>query len=122
MIKSILLVGLGSAIGGICRYLAQNALIKFTPGFPLGTFLVNFLGCFLIGIFYGLSQRTGSLNEEWTIFLTTGLCGGFTTFSAFSMENVLLLQNHHYGTFFLYFMLSLIVGILATFAGMMMMR
>jgi len=86
--KIVLLVGFGSFIGGMSRYLVtlfvQN---KILSTFPYGTLAVNIIGCFLIGVIYGLSEG-GNMNPEWRLFLATGIMGGFTTFSSFSNEQV----------------------------------
>ena len=79
--KSILLIGLGSFIGGVLRHLLSCCLNdSVVKGFPLGTLAVNLAGCFLIGILYGFFDRGTLINQELRIFLTIGLCGGFTTF------------------------------------------
>ena len=81
--KIILAIGTGSFIGGILRYLlSQFIQTKFVSTFPFGTLGVNIIGCFLIGLVFGLADR-GNLTQEWRLFLATGLIGGFTTFSAF---------------------------------------
>jgi fluoride exporter len=115
--KIILTVGLGSFIGGIGRYLiSQFVQTKFTGAFPCGTFAVNVIGCFLIGIVFGISAR-GNFNPTWQLFLTTGILGGFTTFSAFSMETVNLIRAGQAGTAMVYVTLSLVLGIFTTFVG-----
>jgi CrcB protein len=115
--KIVLLVGLGSFIGGISRYLVtlfvQN---KFLSSFPYGTLAVNIIGCFLIGTIYGFSER-GSMSAEWRIFLATGIMGGFTTFSSFSNETVSMLRDAQYWPAFSYIALSVIIGLAATFGG-----
>jgi len=115
--KIVLLVGLGSFIGGISRYLVtlfvQN---KFLSTFPYGTLVVNILGCFLIGIIYGFSER-GNMNAEWRIFLATGIMGGFTTFSSFSNDTVSMLRDGQYWPAFSYIALSVFIGLAATFGG-----
>jgi CrcB protein len=120
--KIILLVGLGSFIGGISRYLVslfiQN---KVLSTFPYGTLAVNIIGCFLIGIIYGLSDR-GNMNAEWRIFLATGIMGGFTTFSSFSNETVSMLRDAQYLQAVSYIAFSLIVGLAATFAGISLIK
>jgi CrcB protein len=83
---------------------------------------VNITGCLLIGIFWGLSFRSFDTNESWKLFLMTGLCGGFTTFSAFTLEGVGLLKENRTGLFFLYIAGSVIAGLLATYAGMKLTR
>lgn len=121
--KVALLVGIGGFIGGIGRYLATAYVSRLIQSpFPLGTFLVNVVGCLLIGIFFGLSERFSWMSGEWRIFLTTGLCGGFTTFSAFAYENVRLLQAANYITFAAYAIASLVVCLVATFAGISLVK
>jgi fluoride exporter len=128
MIKNILLVGLGGGIGSIARYLCQKWFLnQFPHAFPFGTFAVNVLGCFLIGIFWGLSFRPIEANENpvaigWKLFLMTGLCGGFTTFSAFTLEGVGLLREQKHAIFFSYIAGSVLLGLAATYAGMKLTR
>jgi CrcB protein len=120
--KIILLVGIGSFIGGISRYLVslfiQN---KVLSTFPYGTLAVNIIGCFLIGIIYGFSDR-GNMNVEWRLFLATGIMGGFTTFSSFSNETVSMLRDAQYLQAFSYVAFSVIVGLAATFAGISLIK
>ena len=119
MIKNILLVGFGGGIGSIARYCCQKLVAVYNHShFPWGTFAVNVVGCLLIGLFWGLSIKSFSDNETWKLLLMTGLCGGFTTFSAFTLEGIGLLRGNHTGLFFLYVGGSVIVGLLATFIGM----
>jgi CrcB protein len=120
MIHHLLLVGAGGAIGSIARWLCQRWVsYQFPHAFPLGTFAVNITGCFLIGIFWGLSFRN---TENWRLFLMTGLCGGFTTFSAFTLEGMSLLKENKTGLFFLYIAGSVAGGLLATYAGMKLVK
>lgn len=119
MIKSILLVGLGGGIGSIARYLCQRWIAaNYIHSFPWGTFAVNIVGCFLIGIFWGLSFKTFDTTESWKLVLMTGLCGGFTTFSAFTLEGIGLIKDQKIGLFFTYVAASVLLGLLATYAGM----
>jgi CrcB protein len=118
MIKNILLVGVGGGIGSILRYLCQKWVLQLYPsGFPLGTFLVNIIGCFLIGVFFAAAEKTTRIPAEWRLFLTTGICGGFTTFSAFAFENMNLLREGNISVTLLYVIGSVVLGILAVFAG-----
>jgi CrcB protein len=118
MFKLILIIGTGSFIGGVSRFLAsryiQNTVIS---GFPYGTLFVNILGCLLIGIFYGMSERGNFLSAEMRLFLTVGFCGGFTTFSTFASENLSLLKDGNFFYFALYTALSVFLGLMATYFG-----
>ncbi|MDR3715372.1 MAG: fluoride efflux transporter CrcB [Puia sp.] len=121
--KHLLIIGLGGGIGSILRYLLQIGVGRFTPvSFPWGTFLVNVSGCFAIGLLYGLSERHSWMTTDWRLFLITGLCGGFTTFSSFSYENMMLLRQGSYVYFLLYAMLSVLLGLSSTVAGAALMK
>ena len=123
MINNILLVGLGGGLGSIARYLSQRWFAAhFAQAFPWGTFAVNAAGCLLIGLFWGLSFKSFDSNENWKLFLMTGLCGGFTTFSAFTLEGIGLLKEQKTGLFFLYLAGSVLTGLLATYIGMKITR
>ena len=121
MIKNVLLVGLGGGIGSMARFLCQRWFAaNYVSSFPWGTFTVNIIGCLAIGIFWGLSFKSFNTNESWKLFLMTGLCGGFTTFSAFTLEGVGLLREQKLALFFSYIAASLVIGLLATYIGMRM--
>jgi CrcB protein len=123
MIRNILLVGLGGGIGSMARYLCQRWFADNYPHhFPWGTFAVNITGCLLIGIFWGLTFKSFTGNENWKLFLMTGLCGGFTTFSAFTLEGIGLLKEQRVGLFFSYAIASVVLGLAATYAGMKLIR
>lgn len=123
MIKNILLVGLGGGLGSIARYVCQRwVLAAFPHSFPFGTFAVNVTGCFLIGLFGGLTFKTFETNEQWKLFLMTGICGGFTTFSAFTLEGIGLIKENKTGLFMLYICGSVILGLFATYGGMKIIR
>ena len=114
----MLIVFAGSGFGGVVRYCMQTWVLKVYPSaFPLGTFIVNILGCLLIGLFYALSEKHNLLTTGWRLSLTTGLCGGFTTFSAFAYENMNLLKTGDYINMGLYIAASVLLGIAAVFAG-----
>ena len=123
MIKNLLLVGAGGAIGSIARYLCQRWFsLQGYSHLYLGTFTVNLVGCFLIGIFWGLSFRGFSYNEHWKLLLMTGYCGGFTTFSAFTQEGTMLLKQNRLGLFFLYAAGTVVAGFICTYLGMKITR
>ncbi len=116
MIKEVLLVGAGSFLGGVARYLVALAMKGMHTVLPWATLTVNIAGCFLIGVLWALCCR-GFGNSSMHFFLTAGFCGGFTTFSAFSKESVILLQSGNYAAFLLYVLGSAVFGIFAVMAG-----
>ena len=120
MLKTILFIGLGSFTGGVLRFLMSRWLQRWVLGaFPLGTFVVNVLGCLAIGLFYGLFEQGNLMNPNLKMFLTVGLCGGFTTFSTFMNENFLLAKDENFFYMALYVMLSLLVGFFMLYVGHM---
>lgn len=117
MNRTIILIGIGGLLGSIARYfLSQFIQNKYFSTLPLGTFIVNITGCFIIGVFLAISEK-GNVNPEWRSFLTTGFCGGFTTFSTFTYESNVLMQEGEYFYLTLYVSLSVIIGFAATFLG-----
>lgn len=118
--RIIMLIGLGSFIGGISRYLLSQLIQnKALTSFPYGTLTVNVIGCFLIGLIFGISERSG-LTLEWRLILTTGMLGGFTTFSAFSYESISLMREGQAGSALLYIGCSVVLGLLATYGGIIL--
>ena len=118
MLKNLLIVGLGGGAGSMLRYGVQKICNQQNAAtFPTGTLLVNISGCFLIGILWGLASRSVAWNEEMKLLLMTGFCGGFTTFSAFTLEGIGLLKENKMALFLIYITASLIGGLLATFIG-----
>ena len=115
MIKNLLLVGLGGGIGSMLRY--GGSLLMGSKLFPYATLSVNILGSFIIGIVFAIILKDAAFSNSWKLFIATGICGGFTTFSAFSLENMSLLQSGKYGLAFTYITLSIVLGISATFLG-----
>jgi CrcB protein len=119
----IVLVGVGGMLGSILRFVTGTLMSRqFGNRIPLGTFTVNIVGSFLIGLILGYSIKriaeTGHLSAaNWTLFFATGFCGGFTTFSAFCNEGFLLLKENQFSLFFVYFTASVVLGLLATAAG-----
>ena len=121
--KSLFLIGAGSAIGGICRYLVQILVGKYAGvAFPAGTFLVNLSGCFLIGLLYGLADRYAWMSMEWRLLLITGICGGYTTFLSFSYDAVCLLRQGNLVNFLLYVVGSMALCLVATAVGIWVIR
>ena len=115
--KLIIAIGTGSFIGGILRYLlSQFIQTKFLSTFPFGTLGVNIMGCFAIGLVFGLSDK-GNLSQEWRLFLATGIIGGFTTFSAFSNETFGMIRDGQHWYALLYISASIVLGLFATFTG-----
>lgn len=116
-IRIILLVGAGSFAGGILRYiLSQSMSAIWQHAYPFGTFTVNLIGCLVIGCVIGMAEKQ-TIGNEWKLFLATGLCGGFTTFSAFSLETLTLIRNGQLSIAFPYITLSVVIGIAATWSG-----
>ncbi len=123
MIKNFLLVALGGGVGSMLRYAIQKIMQpQSTDVFPTATFLVNIAGCFLIGIFWGLFSRSENWSYEMKLLLMTGLCGGFTTFSAFTLEGIGLLKENKTGLFLAYTAGSVLLGLLATYIGIRLVK
>lgn len=96
LLRSMLMVAIGGAVGSAMRYLTSKAIQDWLPNaFPYGTFAVNLLGCLVIGFLYGLVDRNILCDSSLKLLLITGLCGGFTTFSTFSNESLSLVQQGH---------------------------
>lgn len=123
ILKPILFIGVGGFLGSIARY-GLHLLISSRSAmvFPWGTFTVNISGCLLIGILVGLETRHELINDPLKWLLITGFCGGFTTFSTYSVEGLALLHEQQFGIFLGYTLGSVVVGILATFLGFSLMR
>lgn len=111
IIKNILSVGAGSFIGGIGRYLISLAMKGVCKGFPWATLAVNLSGCLMIGLLWGFLSRNASEGTSWGLFLTVGVCGGFTTFSTFSKEALTMLQAGQAWGFVSYITMSVLTGI-----------
>lgn len=121
--KDILIVGLGGGVGSVARFLCQRSVSAWYPhAFPFGTLIVNFLGCFLIGLLLGLMEKGSIVKPEMRLLLVTGFCGGFTTFSAFAAENIQLLRDGRLLYFTIYTVGSVVLGILAAFAGLSLVK
>lgn len=123
MLRAILLVGLGSACGGILRYLAGKLIHGvISTQFPAGTMAVNVIGCFLIGLVYCIFNRHTPGDTNMQLLLATGFCGGFTTFSSFIHENHAMLENGNILQFALYTGLSVTLGLLALYLAIYLVK
>lgn len=116
--KQFLLVFLGGGLGSVLRYWISKSLNSSFSNFYLGTFLVNSIGCLIIGILIGLTLRYNYITQNQTLLLATGFCGGFTTFSTFALESNLLFKESSLLHMSLYMGLSVGLGILAISLGL----
>jgi CrcB protein len=118
MLKQLLLIGAGGFLGSVARFLVSrlNTRIEWFA-IPVGTLTVNVVGSLLIGFLIGISEKSPILTVEWRMFLMVGLCGGFTTFSSFTGENLMLLKNGQVLPLLLYTGLSVLLGFTAVYLG-----
>jgi fluoride exporter len=121
---NLLLVALGGAIGSVARYtLNDRVRALLGTGWPSGIFTINVLGGFAMGCVVGfLAHRGGADQERWRVLLAVGVLGGFTTFSAFSLDVALMIERRAYGQAAVYSLASVVLSVVALFAGMMLMR
>ena len=119
MVKQLILVAIGGGLGSVLRYLTSLGIAKCFPViiFPLGTFVVNVIGCFIMGLLVGLSTRFAILDNELRFLLIVGFCGGYTTFSAFSLENLKLFEAGNYWALAFYIAASIVLGFIALWSG-----
>lgn len=123
IIKQFLWVALGGGIGSVLRFMVSRFMYTSVQGsFPWGTFTVNILGSFVIGLLWALSVKNANFSDTVKLFLVTGICGGFTTFSTFSMESVALIRDQKIFLFVAYALGSMVLGFLATFAAYKLIR
>ncbi len=118
MLKQLILIGLGGFVGSVARFLVSrlNTRVDWFS-IPIGTLTVNVVGSLLIGFLIGISEKSPILTVELRMFLMVGLCGGFTTFSSFSGENLTLLRNGQFLPLLLYTGLSILLGFTAVYLG-----
>ena len=116
-------IAFGGALGAVSRYWLHSAMQRFNDcGFPLGTFAVNVLGSFLIGVFFVLLAEKAQIAEQWRPVIVVGFLGGLTTFSTFSLDALLLFEQGHYNTALFYIISSIVLCLIAAFAGMQLTR
>lgn len=115
--KAVLLVFLGGGLGSVLRYLVYRAMLLLNLASFYGTFTVNILGSLLLGVLMGYFLKEGNISNNLQLFMATGFCGGFTTFSTFAFENQAFLRSGDYMQFLLYALGSLFIGILAIVFG-----
>lgn len=119
----MLIAGAGGFVGTCGRFLIGKWSSGMYHGsFPMGTFIVNVLGCFIIGLLFGLLERAHVLTSNENVLLITGFCGGFTTFSSFADDMWVLGQKGEWTTFVLYLSLSVVLGILCVWLGRALIR
>ena len=120
--KQLALVFVGGGLGSSLRYIFAKYLNSYDTGIPYGTFAANILGSLLIGIILGLALKNETLSQNTVLFLATGFCGGFTTFSTFAYENHVFLKNGDFISFALYTIASFVAGFAMVFLGMWIVR
>jgi CrcB protein len=123
MLKTLLFVGFGGGIGSALRYLTSAIINKFYGStFPLATFVVNIVGCFIFGLLFAYYSKHAEQSEQFRFFLITGFCGGYTTFSTFSAENFHLIESGNYCIPVINITVSVFLGIAAVFLGMTLVK
>lgn len=122
MFRTIIIVGTGGFIGSVMRYLLQVFIEnKLLSTFPLATMIANITGSFIIGVIFALAEKS-LMNSDWRIFMSVGICGGFTTFSAFAFNNFNMIKEHTWNQLFLNIGGTMILGILAVYLGIILVR
>ena len=109
--KQLFFVFIGGGIGSVLRYLISFIFKNNSYNFPWSTFIVNMIGCFLIGLIFGYLNKNEYLKDSLTSILIVGFCGGFTTFSTFASENFQLFKSEYFLTLFVYVLSSILIGI-----------
>ena len=120
--KQLALVFIGGGLGSTLRFWIGKYLNSPETGIPYGTFAANIIGSLLIGIILGIALKNNTLSENTILFLATGFCGGFTTFSTFAYENHVFLKSGDFMSFALYTIASFVLGFAAVFFGMWLVK
>lgn len=120
--KNLLFVFIGGGFGSVLRFLIGKWLNNSEAGIPYGTLAANILGSLFIGFILGYAAKSDALSQNHTLLLATGFCGGFTTFSTFAYENHIFLKSGDFTSFAFYTIASFVVGFLAVFAGMYLVK
>ena len=122
MFRTIIIVGTGGFIGSVMRYLLQVFIEnKLLSTFPLATMIANITGSFIIGVVFALAEKS-LMNSDWRLFMSVGICGGFTTFSAFAFNNFNMIKEHTWNQLLLNIGGTMILGILAVYLGIILVR
>ena len=122
IIRNTIFIGCCSFIGGAARYIISVAMKAMSKGFPWGTLIVNLVGCLVIGLLWGFFSKNSSESSSWALFMIVGICGGFTTFSTFSKEALMMLQAGNFISLLAYVTISVIAGIALVAAGYYLVR
>lgn len=120
--RLILYVGLGSAIGGITRFVLSSAIQNRSASFPVGTLVINISGSFLLGFLLRYALATPEISAEMRALLTTGFCGGYTTFSTYSYESAMMIETADYGRATIYVVASVVFALAGMFVGFLAAR
>lgn len=120
--KQLALVFIGGGFGSVLRFLLSKWLNTPANGIPYGTFTVNVIGSFLIGVILGYIVKNENISDAAALLLATGFCGGFTTFSAFAYENHVFLKSGDFASFAIYTLTSIILSFLAVFLGIWLVK
>jgi len=122
MVKQLFLVFVGGGFGSVLRFVIGKFLNNTENGIPYGTFVANIVGSLLIGVILGMAAKNNTLTSNQTLILATGFCGGFTTFSTFAYENHIFLKAGDFTSFAIYTIASFVIGFLAVFFGMFLVK